>query len=855
MSHRDRFRNGITFRSLGAILLAMALMAVAINFGGSIEGALIYVASEPLPVPAMWMLVGFSLVSALAFLATKRRLLSRAEMFCILFSCLIAAPLMNHGFWRYMLGRMATIPRFADFEKLDAYSDKLWPHGPNITEGLLESAGKDRFVTRGYFSRTMVEYDVGLWEELPTLVNANPDDLSSFEVALPLRERGESKIYPGQPYMLSVQIQARDVEPASTYFCRIYTDDSQKLLEEAFTASGETARTYLHKTGFRRLGMYGLFIPFGTTEKIRLEFSLAGIGKAVFRDLQLMNVSALNDAYEGVETITRAEYARLPESHRVGKKVRPDSIFSLEGIRFLFTAYVPLGQWATPVFVWASFTTLMLAASFAFSVIMRRQWVDRERFLLPLMQVPRYLIGFDGEGDNSRPLPPIWRNPLMWAGFVLVLCWCLIRAWALVDPSAPELEVNIPLKAYFTDPAAMSMLSNVNFSILAMAVGLALFMDLHISLSLLIGYFLFRAQYWVGEAQGLNVEAGYPFQDHQITAAFLAYALLIFIQARRHLWGVVVEAVRGVRQPDEVFSSRQALLVLLLSFFGVILWSLWMDLPIRGMLLFFVFLLAIAITVTKLRAECGVPFRDYFPQYFFYMVPIVGGLTFLTPEGSMVWLLFAVIMGVTTFFLIPGIQFEMIEAGKRLRVRPRHILYTGLLGLFGGFFVGGWLYLAGCYGYGASYFGDLVSYDPEIQRFGNFVEWHAKATHNYLGLSEGGENKDGLSGAHWAMLFSAGGTGFTVMLRQLFVGFWFHPAGFILGPSRMMQNAWGSILVACLLRFAVLKLGGAQMVKAKLYPFAIGVLLGSVAAQAVILALNTWFYYYQPGTPGIPVTY
>ena len=71
----------------------------------------------------------------------------------------------------------------------------------------------------------------------------------------------------------------------------------------------------------------------------------------------------------------------------------------------------------------------------------------------------------------------------------------------------------------------------------------------------------------------------------------------------------------------------------------------------------------------------------------------------------------------------------------------------------------------------------------------------------------------------------------------------------------MMEWAWGGIFVAWLLRLAVLKLGGAQIVKEKLYPFAIGILLGSFIAQAIIFMINSWFYTYQPGTPGIPVTY
>ena len=111
------------------------------------------------------------------------------------------------------------------------------------------------------------------------------------------------------------------------------------------------------------------------------------------------------------------------------------------------------------------------------------------------MQLPRFLIGFDGEGDRSKVLPPIWTKWLIWAGFIPIFVWCLLRAWTAADPSMPDLSFNVSLKAYVTDPAVASMMGNVTFTIAALYVGLAVFMDLNISLSLILGYFLFRLQY------------------------------------------------------------------------------------------------------------------------------------------------------------------------------------------------------------------------------------------------------------------------------------------------------------------------------------------------------------------------
>ena len=50
-------------------------------------------------------------------------------------------------------------------------------------------------------------------------------------------------------------------------------------------------------------------------------------------------------------------------------------------------------------------------------VVLRRQWIERERLLFPIVQVPLQMVDQDEEGRNT-----FWRNPIMWIGFALPSC-------------------------------------------------------------------------------------------------------------------------------------------------------------------------------------------------------------------------------------------------------------------------------------------------------------------------------------------------------------------------------------------------------------------------------------------------
>ena len=156
--------------------------------------------------------------------------------------------------------------------------------------------------------------------------------------------------------------------------------------------------------------------------------------------------------------------------------------------------------------------------------------------------------------------------------------------------------------------------------------------------------------------------------------------------------------------------------------------------------------------------------------------------------------------------------------------------------------IGGWVYLGSAYAIGADNYpiatgqfagaGDFSVFTGEVNAMPAAATLPESATSNHGTLG---------------LIFGGAVTLVLTVLSRLFANFIFHPAGFLLGFTPMMGGAWGSLLLACGVRFAVLKLGGAATVREKLVPFAIGCLFGVAAAYALFLVVNGYLYFVHPG--------
>ncbi|MBU07859.1 MAG: hypothetical protein CME13_07800 [Gemmatimonadetes bacterium] len=84
-------------------------------------------------------------------------------------------------------------------------------------------------------------------------------------------------------------------------------------------------------------------------------------------------------------------------------------------------APIPWDIWVRPLAYWASFILALYLAMISCMSILRRQWVDQERLIFPLVQLPLAMTQ-EGEGSRRPLLGPLFRSPLMWPALPFQPC-------------------------------------------------------------------------------------------------------------------------------------------------------------------------------------------------------------------------------------------------------------------------------------------------------------------------------------------------------------------------------------------------------------------------------------------------
>lgn len=861
----------------------MLVMAIMLVFGETIDGSGWFYGMHILAVPAVSaFLLTFGIVAA-AYGMFGIRLLTRAEIVTVFFCLLTAVPIMGMGFWTNFIWLSSTIPSQGDFGKIDAIGDKLWPHGPNLLEASFDSPQAENLSFHGNVSWRETEYEEGVRAVIPILHNESPDAVSALRVRVPLEKDGEAFLTLEERYLISVLARGRDMGAHATLYCRIFCDDSSSFDVEAFSEPRPLEKpTYLHRKGFVRYGVYGAEFARRVKNSVDVEFRLEGAGTLELADPKLMSVTAYESLFTGRQTVTEDEYRALRPSERTAYVVKPDSIWSWAGLKAVLRGHIPLRDWRQPVVLWLTLIALFLLATFAVALIMHRQWIANERYPLPVARIPFALLGVDEDGPSAGVLARIWNNKTMWLGFTLCLGWCLMRAWYAYNPNVPNMEIDVKLKPYLDDPSWGRMWNDVSFSISAVVLSVAIFMELNVLLSLVIGFFLFRSLYWIGEAYGWNIGSSgkyaigaYPFGDEQLIAAYIAYGFLTLLFARKYLWHVLKVAL-GVRteavsaggddsgsaasafNPGPSASTaiyRAALAMLIAAFLGAMLWARSVGVRPHAMAILFGTMVLFGFVAMKIRAECGAPFAWFTPGTRL-LIPLAGGMAVFGAQGTMLssWLS----LGMILLFILPGMQMEFVEAARRVRIPMRHVFYTLAVGVLGGMLIGGWFFLSSMYGIGSNNSGFGYWFTARPWEFYPYIEAEraadaAVAKANVPEATASTGESQGINPATWGYVGGAAATAIVTVLRQIFPGFWFHPVGIILGGTASgfgmhmywSFNIWGSLLAAWAIRLSVLKIGGAAAVRNRLFPFFIGVFLGAIGAHMILFGINAYFVFFD----------
>ena len=840
-----KFTPGMTFKALVASLLCITLAAIYTNYSSVVLKESRHIAESAIPVPAIVVVLGLTLFVGAVSAIFRFRLLSKAEIVCVTFATMMAVPLMTEGFWHRLLALVAIAPRTEAYDYSDALDDRLWPHGRNLLEGAF--AGHDdtsvmrtrpATASSGKVWCAIAETDGGVMGPVLAISNSAPDEVSYVDFAFHIDPDDPRSMRPGEPHLFSVLTRADKTEASTELFALAFADENP-ISETLFSGSPVSSPSYLHKTGFGRHGKYGAVPSRTCLSNLVVRIGLSGRGFVEVADPRFYSVAALEGVYRGRKIVDEAEWnAMAPEDRPVGAVVRPAKKWSLAMLAFYLRGLIPVREWVRPVLIWGSYVAILLTALFCVNVIMRRKWAESERYPMPNTRIPLAIAGAGPGDDLPSPFAAIWRNRWAWAGLIFALIYGLLKGAHFYNPRIPNVSVILGLGETFTNPG-LGKLFDCWFVLSLLVCSIAVFFELNVLLSLVVGYWLCRTQYCIGHLAGIDVNSGFPWFQEQAAGAYIGYFAIVVILSAKYIWGVLKDAFRGAPGDEaDVMTPRAAVVLFVLCHIAVAAWSGLAGASALAMSVTFSFLVLFGFVAAKYRAECGSPFGYFVPQNVMLLVGILGGMRVFGVRGMFVSLLLSGFLTTTVFYLIPGMQFEMIEVGRRLRIKPRHIAYTCLVGLLGGLVIGGWAFLSSGYTAGAdslrgaSYYNGLAWFVTRIRAplTQATLQWQNDAA----GV--------GASVANWggrAMVFSGVMMAVLTLLRQYFAGFWFHPVGLMLGFTSMNDGAnWGTILLAWLIRLVVLKIGGARAVRTKLLPFFAGSFIGCVIAIVVMTVVN-----------------
>ncbi|MCS6861534.1 MAG: hypothetical protein NZT92_14585, partial [Abditibacteriales bacterium] len=313
-------------------------------------------------------------------------------------------------------------------------------------------------------------------------------------------------------------------------------------------------------------------------------------------------------------------------------------------------------HWLIPSLWWCGFTLALVVVCLSLNLLLRKQWIEHERLSYPIVYLP-YEIAFNPGG--------LFRQRLFWCGFTIAAGIALLNGLNLLDARFPSLpNKGVPLSPLLeTSARPWNALAKEPWSIIVYpwAVGLGYLMPLDVLVSCQIFFWLHKAQFVLGALLGWDTIPNFPFKYEQNTGAYTAVALLVLWAARRHLKEAVATGLglkvkgsslfpspfrkRGIAggspQPSTLnpWEYRLALLGILIGMAFLLGFSVYGGMSLWAAGLFFAAHLAIALTLTRIRAEVGFPIHS---------------TTFIGPHHSLVTLLGTRTIGVQnlTFFAL-----------------------------------------------------------------------------------------------------------------------------------------------------------------------------------------------------------
>lgn len=483
---------------------------------------------------------------------------------------------------------------------------------------------------------------------------------------------------------------------------------------------------------------------------------------------------------------------------------------------------IPWGDWLRPLLIW----TPMLAATFflmlCMSVLLRKQWVTRERLLFPLAQVA---LEITDEAREEETKTPLFRNRLFWIAFAIPTVFFLMRGLAfypwfqkhlLLKPDFWQLRWNTG--NLFTEEP-WNQFNWLEMNIYFDMLGISYLLASEIGFSFWFFYIFRRLETMMRITAGVR-DQGLHFQFQDIGGFLVLFAFYFWI-ARSHIRDIIAKAFfygKNVDDSKEPVSYRFAFWGMTLSFIFILGWWAAAGMSLIWCVALFGVYLMFMVVLTRIVSEAGL---------FVFWLPLGPREVLMFTTGNSPAIISprdVTLMSMADWNLwdsasdsLPNmLQSWKLTTERNLRGGQMFAVMCGAMllsmvvchvAMLHSFYTVG-IPNAGWWWNGAT----RAAMDSIVRFLTLSVEPHAS---NYGSMLQGG--------AFTALL---------LYLRQRFLWWPFHPLGFV--GSFTLGRYWFSILLGWLIKVIVVQIGGVRLWR-KLVPAALGIILGNA------FILFTWY--------------
>ena len=480
---------------------------------------------------------------------------------------------------------------------------------------------------------------------------------------------------------------------------------------------------------------------------------------------------------------------------------------------------IPWENWIEPLCWWGVFLLALYITMVSIAVILRRQWMERERLSYPMTQVALSIVQ---DEDGTQSWNRFFRRRSMWLGALFPLLVGSLKALHRYDPAFPT----VGLLWFLPFVGKQSLRLDISFSM----VGFSYFINTQIAAGLWFFHLLSKVQKELLSIAGFKSDqkvvygvADFPFMAYQGVGALLAMVLVGLWIGREHLKNVFFKAIGRapeVEDGDEIISYRSALIGAVGGMATMAVWMWIMGTEGWVAAAFVVVAMLIFIGVARIVAEAGLAVVRA-PMTAPDLITLGLGSQLIGP--SSVWnLSMAYIWASDIRVFVMGTCANALKLIEEMPPVLRRMVFGAIvLALFIGALGSIWMVFHMAY-----YHGGI-----------NLNAWFFKNAPQIV-YQNALRNLDP-TGVYWQGMsfFAGGGVVMTVMMwaRQRFPWWPFHPIGFPIGANGLMDKIWFSIFIAWVLKWMLMRYGGAHMFSRSRYFF-----LGLICGQ--FLCSGFWLF-------------